>query len=234
MKTTKNIFALLIIAIMAMVLTPASAQETEVGQRYLDFSNRVGRFFHAEVKDGKLTGYRLNGIYIGASGGATFKKVNSASVINPNAAAIIGVMGNHWHAEARIGATQFEYMGAKKIGLQTDLGLYYDFLPLVGSKANFYIGGFGGYQAVKFNFVKEACTDEAGNYYPKTTTPYSGNSFRFGGEVGATIRVHYTNHIGVYARCYTYSFKAGEQKVNACAVEAGLRFTFGINRKVKY
>ena len=232
MKNLKYFFALIIATLMVAVLTPASAQE--VNQRYLDFSNRVGRYFHAEVKDGKLTGYRLNGIYLGASGAATFKKVNSEQVINPNAAAIIGVMGNHWHSEARIGATQFEYMGAKKIGLQTDLGLYYDFLPLVGSKANFYVGAFGGYQAVKFNFVKEACTDEAGNYYPRTITPYSGNSFRFGGEVGATIRVHYTNHIGVYARYYTYSYKAGEQKVNAGSFEVGMRLTFGINRKVKY
>lgn len=228
-------------AVMATVFnfSVANAQEagdnTSLEARYMGLAQKLGNTpFTAKVKDGKLTCYRLKGWYTGIAGAANFKKVNDKNVVNPNAAAIIGYTGNHWHSEARVGANQFEYQGEKKFGLQTDLGIYYDILPLKGSKANVYIGGFVGYQAVKFTYIKEACTDAEGNCIPRTVTPYDGNSVRYGGEVGVTLRMHYTNNIGAYGRVYSYSYKAGGQKFSPTTVEVGVRLTFGLGRKVKY
>lgn len=228
-------------AIMATVFnfSVANAQETgdntSLEARYMGLAQKLGNTpFTAKVKDGKLTCYRLKGWYVGASGAANFKKLNDKNVVNPNAAAIIGYEWNHWHTEFRGGANQFEYEGKKQIGLQTDLGIYYDFMPLKGRKVNIYVGAFAGYNACQFKLVKEACTDAEGNCIPKTTTQYKGNYVRFGGEVGMNVRVHYTNYIGVYGRAYTYQYKAGGQKFNPTVVEAGVRLTFGLGRKVKY
>ncbi len=226
---------------MAVVFNFSAANAQEVSDnasmpaRYMGLAQKLGNTpFVAVIKDGKLTCYRLKGWYVGASGAANFKKMNGKNVMNPNGAAIIGYQGNHWHTEARIGASQFEYQGKKKIGLQTDLGIYYDILPLKGSKANVYIGAFAGYNAINFDYVQEACTDADGNYTPKTTTQYKGNYVRVGGEVGVTIRVHYTNNIGVYGRVSTYQYSAGGHKFNPTAAEVGVRLTFGLGRKVKY
>lgn len=239
MKTLK--YFILILATLAAVFNfaSASAQEasdnTSIEARYMGLAQKLGNTsFTAVVKEGKLTCYRHKGGYIGFAGAANFKKLNEKNVVNPNAAAIIGYQGNHFHAEVRAGANQFEYQNEKKFGLQTDLGIYYDILPLKGSKVNVYIGGFVGYQAVKFTYTKEACTDDQGNAVPKTTTNYDGNSLRYGGEVGITIRAHYTNHIGVYGRVYSYNYKAGGNSFQPTVAEVGMRLTFGFNRKVKY
>ena len=220
-----------------------SATDTNAIRRaWSDFSNKIGpTTFDYEVNNGHLSAWRHQGWYVGLNGGANALKLNGSMSVNPNAAGIVGYQFQHWHAEARIGATQFKYLGTKKIGVQTDLGLYYDFMPMLGHKWNVYAGVFGGYQAIKFKYNKTECVDvpvcdgSTEQHEITTPIPYKGNSARVGAEIGVNFRFgHKTNTAGVYARSYWYQYEAGSVKNNATVGEVGIRFTFGLGRKVKY
>lgn len=207
----------------------AQSSETAIKASHLDLANRVGNTsFTAVIKDGHLTCHRHQGWYLGANGGANFSKVANETAINPNLSGLVGYEFKNWHTEIRAGETQFSYMGSQKFGFQTDLGIYYDFMPIKDRKFNIYAGAFGGYQHVKFLYQIEDCD-------VKVTIPYKGNSLRYGAEIGANWRMmKNTSSAGIYARVFTYKYNAGENYKNPIVGEVGLRLTFGICRKVKY
>ena len=142
----------------------------------------------------------------------------------------------HFHWEVRAGAKQFSYLGEKKIGLVTDAGIYYDFFPAKARKSakarkfNIYAGVFAGYQYVRFKYNDTQCID--GDEIT-VSMPYRGNSFRYGGEVGFNIPIHYTHSVGAFGRVYSYSYDAGGEKFTPVVGEVGIRLTFGLGRKVK-
>lgn len=227
----KNIFIIAIMAVIASFIFSinANAQSPDdcLMAQYLKISAKVGNGPFTEVmKNGKATYYRRTGWYIGFNGGINALKVNDKNSINPTGAISVGHEFRHWHAEFRGGATQFEYLGSKKIGLVTDLGVYYDFLPAKGRNWNIYAGVFAGYQHIKFKYVIEDCNTTV-------EIPYKGNSFRYGAEIGVTKQLHYTNSIGVYGRVFSYKYNAGEKVYNPVVCEVGLKLTFGLNRKVR-
>ena len=156
----KNIFIIAIMAVIASFIFSinANAQSPDdcLMAQYLKISAKVGNGPFTEVmKNGKATYYRRTGWYIGFNGGINALKVNDKNSINPTGAISVGHEFRHWHADFRGGATQFEYLGSKKIGLVTDLGVYYDFLPAKGRNWNIYAGVFAGYQHIKFKYVIE-------------------------------------------------------------------------------
>lgn len=226
----QNILAVLVAVIASLFISVnASAQSSDdcLMAQYLKISAKVGNGPFTEVmKDGVATYYRRTGWYMGLNGGINALKVNGENSINPTGAISVGHEFKHWHAEFRGGATQFEYLGNKKIGLVTDLGVYYDFFPAKGRNWNIYAGVFAGYQHIKFKYVIEDCNTTV-------EIPYKGNSFRYGAELGITKQIHYTNSIGVYGRVFSYKYNAGEKEYNPVVCEVGLKLTFGLNRKVR-
>ncbi len=225
----KYILAALVAVIASFFTVNANAQSVDecMMAQYLKISAKVGNGPFTEVmKNGKATYYRRTGWYVGLNGGATALKVNDKNSINPTGAISVGHEFRHWHAEFRGGATQFEYLGSKKLGLVTDLGVYYDFFPAKGRNWNIYAGAFAGYQHIKFKYVVVDCNTTV-------EIPYKGNSLRYGAEIGISKQIHYTNSIGVYGRVFSYKYNAGEKEYNPIVCEVGVKLTFGLNRKVK-
>lgn len=233
MKT--NMF---IIAIIAMIASFAGIQRVNAQELsnceeayYLRLASKLGNRPYTQVtKDGKSTYYARTGYYIGVTGGTTFVTQNGELAVDPTATVSFGREERHFHWEVRAGAKQFSYLGEKKIGLVTDAGIYYDFFPAKARKFNIYAGVFAGYQYVRFKYNDTQCID--GDEIT-VSMPYRGNSFRYGGEVGFNIPIHYTHSVGAFGRVYSYSYDAGGEKFNPVVGEVGIRLTFGLGRKVK-
>lgn len=236
----KNIFIAALIAVIACFAgaTTVNAQNKENMQfdpcqtaYYLNIASKIGNEPFTEViKDGVPRYYVRTKWYAGLTGGTAILTQNGETAIEPTANMLVGYQWRHWHAELRVGGRNFSYMGTQKFGLHCDVGAYYDFLP-VTKDWNIYVGAFAGYQHIKFQYNVTDCIEDMGTV--ETSIPYKGNSFRYGGELGITKTLHYTNTIGVYGRAYTYKYNAGEAEYNPVVFEIGLRLTFGLGRLVK-
>lgn len=235
----KNIFIAALIAVIACFAgaTTVNAQNNNVQfdpcqtAYYLNIASKIGNEPFTEViKNGVPKYYIRTKWYAGVNGGADILTQNGETAIEPTANILVGYQWRHWHAEARVGMRQFTYLDEKKLGMHCDLGIYYDFLP-VTKDWNIYVGAFAGYQHIKFQYNVTDCIEDMGTV--TTNIPYKGNSFRYGGELGISKTFHYTNTIGVYGRCFTYKYNAGEAEFNPVVCEVGLRLTFGLGRLVK-
>ena len=233
----KNIFFMVLIAMIACFASSVNAQNNNVQfdpcqtAYYLNIASKIGNEPFTEViKDGVPKYYIRTKGYAGVNGGADILTQNGETAIEPTANMLVGYQWRHWHAELRVGGRNFSYMGTKKFGLHCDVGAYYDFLP-VTKDWNIYVGAFAGYQHIKFQYNVTDCIEDMGTV--TTSIPYKGNSFRYGGELGITKTLHYTNTIGVYGRCFTYKYNAGATEYNPVVCEVGVRLTFGLGRLVK-
>ena len=232
---------MLVALIVAFIgIGTVNAQEDCLQSKYLELQRKAGSGPFTEViKNGEAKYYRRTGWYLGVNGAATARTINSEMSISPNAAIEAGYEFPHWHVEARGGALMFDFRGKSTVGLQSDLGVYYDFFPAKARKFNIYAGVFFGYQYMKVRYgIGKDCND------PESTKPlveltHKENSVRAGLEVGVTHQLNYVHSLGIYARVYTdqYSLEKTDdngnpydEKFNPIFGEFGLRFTFGVGR----
>ena len=208
--------------------------------RYLELQRKAGSGPFTEViKNGEATYYRRTGWYLGVNGGATMRTINSEMAVSPNGAIEAGYEFPHWHAEVRGGALMFDFRGKSTVGLQSDLGVYYDFFPAKGRKFNIYAGAFVGYQYMKVRYgIGQDCND------PESTDPlveltHKENSVRAGLEAGATYQLNYVHSIGLYVRGYAYQYSLEmtdtegnpyKETYTPVVGEVGIRLTFGLGR----
>lgn len=233
----------MIVTILAAFITigTINAQDNDCLQsKYLELQRKAGSGPFTEViKNGEAKYYRRTGWYLGVNGAATMRTINSEMSISPNAAISAGYEFPHWHVEARGGALMFDFRGKSTVGLQSDLGVYYDFFPAKTRKFNIYTGVFLGYQYMKVRYgIGKDCND------PESTKPlveltHKENSVRVGLEAGVTFQINYVHSIGIYARGYTYQYslektddagKPYNEKFTPIVGEVGLRLTFGLGR----
>ena len=233
---------MLVALIVAFIgIGTVNAQDNDCLQsKYLELQRKAGSGPFTEViKNGEAKYYRRTGWYLGVNGAATARTINSEMSISPNAAIEAGYEFPHWHVEARGGALMFDFRGKSTVGLQSDLGVYYDFFPAKARKFNVYAGIFLGYQYMKVRYgIGKDCND------PESTKPlveltHKENSVRAGLEAGVTFQLNYVHSIGIYARGYTYQYSlektddAGnpyDEKFNPIVGEVGIRLTFGLGR----
>lgn len=242
----KNIFIAALIAVIACFASSVNAQNKENMQfdpcqtaYYLKIASMIGNEPFTEViKDGVPRYYIRTGWYAGLTGGTDILTQNDKLTAELTGNTIVGYQWRHWHTELRVGVRQFSYTKennekVQRCGLHCDAGAYYDFVP-VTKNWNFYIGAFAGYQFIKYRYIVTECLEGMGTV--ATPVPYNGNSVRYGAELGITKTFHYTNTIGVYGRCCTYKYHAGETnkiEYNPVVFEVGVRLTFGLGRLVK-